>query len=139
MEIMRSIYRRLFWENWKLSVSENVTNRHSEGKQGVLCFPGLFFFTVALQPFRSWRLFQFLNLIYSLRTRWTGDQLVVKKLPTHGTTQPQKTRTQISMSRVAFEPTTLVFEHAKSIHSLDSAATVIGFPRLYGTQNISVP
>jgi hypothetical protein len=30
------------------------------------------------------------------------------------------------MARVEFEPTTLVFERAKTVHVLDRAATVIG-------------
>jgi hypothetical protein len=31
------------------------------------------------------------------------------------------------MSRVGFEPTTPVFEQAKTVHALDRAATVVGF------------
>jgi hypothetical protein len=34
--------------------------------------------------------------------------------------------TQTSMPLVAFEPTTPVFERAKTVHALDRAATVIG-------------
>jgi hypothetical protein len=38
----------------------------------------------------------------------------------------QNKRTQTSMPRVGFEPTTPVFERAKTDHALDGAATVIG-------------
>jgi hypothetical protein len=38
----------------------------------------------------------------------------------------QNKRTQTSMPRVGFQPTIPVFELAKTIHALDSAATVIG-------------
>jgi hypothetical protein len=34
--------------------------------------------------------------------------------------------TQTPMPRVVFEPTTPVFEQAKTVHALDRAATVIG-------------
>jgi hypothetical protein len=44
----------------------------------------------------------------------------------HRTTQTQNKRTQTSMPWVGFEPTILVFERAKTVHSLDSAATVTG-------------
>jgi hypothetical protein len=55
-----------------------------------------------------------------------GDQPVVRLLPTHGTTQTQNKRTQTSMPRVGFDPTIPVFERAKTVRALDSAATVIG-------------
>jgi hypothetical protein len=38
----------------------------------------------------------------------------------------RKKRTQTSMPRVELEPTTPVFERAKTVHALDWAATVIG-------------
>jgi hypothetical protein len=51
-----------------------------------------------------------LLIIYKVgRTPWTGDQPVARPLPTHRTTQTQNKRTQTSMSRVGFEPTTLVW------------------------------
>jgi hypothetical protein len=53
---------------------------------------------------------------------WTGDQPV----PTHRTSQIQNKRTQTSMPRVEFEPTTPAFERAKTVHALDRAVTVIG-------------
>jgi hypothetical protein len=72
-----------------------------------------------------WPLFQFLNLYTVGRTPWTRDQPVARPLPTHRTTQTQNKRTQTSMPRVGFEPTTSVFERAKTVHALDLAATVI--------------
>jgi hypothetical protein len=50
-----------------------------------------------------------------------GDQPVARPVPGHRTAQ-----TQISMPRVGFEPTILVFERAKRVHALDCAVTVIG-------------
>jgi hypothetical protein len=73
-----------------------------------------------------WPLFQFLNLYTVGRTPRTGDQPVARPLPTRRTTQTQNKRTQISMPRVRFDPTTPVFERAKTVHALDRAATVIG-------------
>jgi hypothetical protein len=55
-----------------------------------------------------------------------GDQPVAKSLLIHKTTQTQNKRTQTSMPRVGFEFTTPVFEQAKTVHTLDHAATVIG-------------
>jgi hypothetical protein len=48
--------------------------------------------SVALQPFVGpWPLLQFHNLIYTAgRTPWTGDQSVVRPLPTHMIKQIQK-------------------------------------------------
>jgi hypothetical protein len=77
-------------------------------------------------PCGSWPLFQFLNLYAVGRTPWTGDQPVERQLPTHGTTQTQNKRTQISVVRVGFEPTIPVFERGKAVHVLDCAATVVG-------------
>jgi hypothetical protein len=45
----------------------------------------------------------------------------------HRTTQTRNKRGQTFMPRLAFEPTTPVFEWAKPVHALDRAATVIGF------------
>jgi hypothetical protein len=49
-------------------------------------------------------------------------------LYTAGRTRPkaqtQKKRTQTSMLRAGFEPTTPVFKRAKTVHTLDCAATV---------------
>jgi hypothetical protein len=71
-------------------------------------------------------LFQFLNPYTVGRTPWTGDQPVARPLPTRRTTQIRNKRTQTSMPRVGFEPTTPVFERAKTVHALDSVAFVIG-------------
>jgi hypothetical protein len=48
-----------------------------------------------------------------------GDQPVARPLPT------LNKRTQTSIPRVVFEPTTPMFERAKTVHALDRAATVI--------------
>jgi hypothetical protein len=55
-----------------------------------------------------------------------GDQPDERPLPTHRTTQIWNKRTQIPMPRVGFEPTTPVFDRAKTIYALDRAATVVG-------------
>jgi hypothetical protein len=81
-------------------------------------------------PCGPWPLFQFLNLYTFGRTSFTGDQPVARRLLTHKTTQIKNKRTRISMSRVGFEPTFPVFERAKTVHALDSAATVIGEERI---------
>jgi hypothetical protein len=81
---------------------------------------------MALQPFEPWRFFIFLTLYTVRRTPWTGDQHFARPVPAHRTTQTQNKRTQTSMSRVGFESTIPVFERAKTVHSLDRAANVIG-------------
>jgi hypothetical protein len=55
-----------------------------------------------------------------------GDQSIVRLIPIHRTTQTQNKRTQTSMPGVEFEPTTPVFERAKTVHASGHAATVIG-------------
>jgi hypothetical protein len=59
------------------------------------------------------------------RTPWTGDQLVARPLLTHRTTQTQNKHIRTSMPLAGFEPTIPVFELAKTVHALDSAATAI--------------
>jgi hypothetical protein len=76
-------------------------------------------------PCGPWPIFQFLNPHRVGRTSWTGDQPVARPLPTH-TTQTQNKRIQTSMPWVGFEHTTPVLQRAKTVHALDSAATVIG-------------
>jgi hypothetical protein len=83
-------------------------------------------FTLSLSLYCSaalWTLaaFQFLNRTHG-RTPWTGNQPVARPLPTHRTTQTQNKRTQTSMPRVGFEPTTPAFERAKTVLALDRAA-----------------
>jgi hypothetical protein len=70
--------------------------------------------------------FQFLNPYIVGMTPQIGHQPVARALPTYRTTQTQNKRTQTFMPRLRFEPTTQVFEPAKTIHELDHAATVIG-------------
>jgi hypothetical protein len=57
-------------------------------------------------------------------TPWTGDQPVARPIPTHRTTQTQNKRSQTSMSRVGFQPTTPAFERAKTVHAWDRTAPV---------------
>jgi hypothetical protein len=68
------------------------------------------------------RFFSFLILYTVGKTPWTGDQTVVRPLPTHRTTQTQNKRTPW----VGFEPTIPVFERAKTVLASDRMATVIG-------------
>jgi hypothetical protein len=72
------------------------------------------------------RFFSFLMLHTVSRIPWTGDQPVARPLPIHRTTRTKDKRTQTFMPRVEFEPTIPVFERAKIVHALDSAATIIG-------------
>jgi hypothetical protein len=84
----------------------------------------IYYFSTAL----CWALsaiFTFLILFMVGRTTWTGDQSVARPLPIHRATQTQNKRTQTSMPQVGFELTISVFERAKTVHVLDSAATVI--------------
>jgi hypothetical protein len=64
--------------------------------------------------------FSFLILYTVGRTPWMVDQPVAR------TTQTQNKRRQISMPWVGFEPTIPAFEQAKTVHTSDSAATVVG-------------
>jgi hypothetical protein len=77
---------------------------------------------MALQTFGPWQLFQFLNLYTVGRTPWTGDQPVARPLPTHRTTKIQKKHTQTSMPQVEFEPTILMLERAKTVHTTYTTA-----------------
>jgi hypothetical protein len=65
-----------------------------------------------------------------------GDQPVARPLLTHRTTQTQYELTQTSMPRVGFEPTTPVFERAKTVRALDRAPTVVVRYPLYFFENI---
>jgi hypothetical protein len=64
----------------------------------------------------------FLNSKTLGRTPWTGDQSVARPLPKQDNTNAEQT----SMPLVGFEPTIPVFERAKTVHTLDRVATVIG-------------
>jgi hypothetical protein len=69
------------------------------------------------------RFFSVLILYTVGRTPWTGDQPVARPLSIHRTAQTQNKRTQRSMPRVGFEPSTPVFE--RTVNALDRATTVI--------------
>jgi hypothetical protein len=86
-----------------------------------------FLFSMALQPFdEDFSSFLSFLILYRVgKTPWTGDQPVARPLRTHKTTQTEY-RTQTSMLWVWFEPTIPVCERAKTVHSLDHAATLIG-------------
>jgi hypothetical protein len=87
---------------------------------------------MALQPFVGpWSLLQFRILFYTVgKTPWTGDQCVSRPLLTQRTTQTQNKRTKTFMPRVGLEPTIPVFERAKTVRVLFSAAAVIGINKL---------
>jgi hypothetical protein len=74
-------------------------------------------------PCGPWPLFQFLNPLYSRMDSLDGGS-ASRKAVTH--TQTQNIRTQTSMPRVEFEPTIPAFKRAKTVHTLDRAANVIG-------------
>jgi hypothetical protein len=82
---------------------------------------------MALRPFVGpWSLLHFLNLFYTDgRTSWGGDQPIARPLPTQRTTQTQNKGTQTSMPSVVFKGTIPAFERMKTVHALDSVATVI--------------
>jgi hypothetical protein len=84
-----------------------------------------------------WPLFSFLNYTQSAGLLGRGDQPVARPLPIHRTTQTQNKRTQTSMRRVGLEPTTPVFERAKTVHALVCSATVIGVVNYCLTKNIN--
>jgi hypothetical protein len=65
---------------------------------------------------------QFLNLKQSVGLPGQG----ISPLQGLYRTQTRNKHKQSSMPGVGFEPTTPVFERAKTIHALDSEATVIG-------------
>jgi hypothetical protein len=69
-------------------------------------------------PLGLGRFFGFLKLYTLGRTPWTGDQPVGRPLLTHRTTSTQNKRTQTSMPRVGFEPTTPVLKREKNGSSL---------------------
>jgi hypothetical protein len=82
---------------------------------------------MALQPFVvHWPPFEFLNVYTVGRIpRRTGEQPVARPLPIQRIKETQNKRTRTSMPRVEFEPTTPVFERAKTVHASDRAATMI--------------
>jgi hypothetical protein len=86
----------------------------------------IFLYLWLYSPLNRGQFFSFLILYTVGKTPWTGDQPVARPLPTHRTSQTQNKRTQTFMPGVGFEPTTPVFERAKTVHDLDRLATVIG-------------
>jgi hypothetical protein len=76
--------------------------------------------------FGSDRFFSFVILYLVGRTPWTGIS-PSQGLYLHAREHEQNKRTQTSVPRVGFEPTTRV----KTVHALDGAATVIGVMYLY--------
>jgi hypothetical protein len=81
-------------------------------------------------PLDPGRFFSSLILYTVGRTLWTGDQPVVRP---HTEQHKQNKRTQTCMPWVGFEPTTPVFERAKTVHALYRAATVTGYSLQLGT------
>jgi hypothetical protein len=71
------------------------------------------------------------SLYTGCRTPWTSDEAVPRPLPTHRATRTQNKRTHTSMASVGFEPMIPALERAKTVHTLDCAATVIGKWWLY--------
>jgi hypothetical protein len=88
----------------------------------ICCYNSLWLYS----PCAPSPLFKFHNLYTVRRIPLTGDQPVARPLSTHRTTQTQNKRIQTFMSRIRFEPTTLVFERVKTVHALDCVATVSG-------------
>jgi hypothetical protein len=67
------------------------------------------------------------------RTHWMRDHPVARPLPTHRTTQTYSKYTQTSIPWVGFEPTIPECERAKTVHSLNCAATVISLLKSNGS------
>jgi hypothetical protein len=93
----------------------------------VLCFLSLWVYRLL----DLGRFFVYLIFYTIDRTLLTGDQPVLRPLPTQRTIQTQNKRTQTSMPRLRFESTIQVFERGKTVHALNGAATVIGLFRIY--------
>jgi hypothetical protein len=72
------------------------------------------------------RFFSFCIFYTVGRNPWMEDQPVVRPLPVHRAAETQNKRTQTSMSRMGFDLTIPVFERAKTVHTLDGTATLIG-------------
>jgi hypothetical protein len=68
------------------------------------------------------------------RTPWAANQLVARPLPAYRAAQTQNRRKQTSMPQVEFKSTVPMFESAKTVHSLDRMATVIGMILLRSSQ-----
>jgi hypothetical protein len=81
---------------------------------------------MVLQPFLSLGRFFNLLILYTVgRTPWTGDQPVARPQPTHRINEPNTDIKALGGIRT-HDP---AFERAKTVHSLDRAATVIAILR----------
>jgi hypothetical protein len=93
---------------------------------------------MTLEPFAGpWPLFRILIFSTASRTPWTKNQPVARPLPARRTTQTQNKPKQTSMPSVGFEPTIPVFQRAKTVHTLDRAATVIDNINLCNTAYVT--
>jgi hypothetical protein len=70
-------------------------------------------------------LYLYLYLYTVGKTPWTGSSRRTAAAQTQNT-NTERTHTQISIPRLGFEPTTPVFERARTVRALGRAATVIG-------------
>jgi hypothetical protein len=77
-------------------------------------------------PVKRFVSLQFLILINSRLGSLEVGSARCKSRYLHRTTQTQNKRRQTSMPHVEFEPTTPVFERAKTVHALNCTATEIG-------------
>jgi hypothetical protein len=107
----------------------------TQSKQSVYCYRGYihsFIFlllpSLGAQGICEMFFFHFSFLILQTvgRTSWTGDHPVARQLPTQRTIQTQNKCRQTSMPWVGFQPTSPVFQWAKTDHVLDRTATVNG-------------
>jgi hypothetical protein len=94
------------------------------------------FIPMALQLLLGTGLFFSSVIIFytGVRTSWTSDKPVARPLPTHRTTQTHNKRiNKHPCLEWDSKPTIPGFDRAKTVHALDSAATVIG-PEITCTQ-----
>jgi hypothetical protein len=90
-------------------------------------------------PCWPWPLFQFPNLYTAGRTSSTGDQPVARQVPTYRTTRTQNNSKETSTSWVGFGLTVPAFERVKTVHALNSVATVIDRRHILFTKYIMLP
>jgi hypothetical protein len=106
------VMRRIFGPTRKEEIAGCIKLRNDE-----LHIMYSFLFWLYSPLLRPRRFFSFLILYTVGRTPCTGDQPVARSLPIHKITQTQNKRTQTSMPRVGFEPTTTVFERTKTVYA----------------------
>jgi hypothetical protein len=97
---------------------------HGARNQEWLCWRGSIAIYWLCRLFGPWLPFQFLNLYTVGRTLWTEHQPVARPLPTHRT-QAEYTHTDIHASSGI--RTHYPSVRAKTVHTLDRTATVIGY------------